>query len=162
MSKISDKKFILILLILGLIYFYIKGSSSNKNIDLSKVEFVVDGQQKTIPNYLGKKLVINFYASWCRPCMHEIPSMARTANEWQDVTFLWLSDENQELINKSRNKFNQKTFYQLTQPFSAIGIKSIPYTVIINEAGKTVYASSGELGWNDSSFKSKIREKLDL
>lgn len=160
MSKLSDKTFFLILIVIGAVYFYMKSSGGNKKVDLSKVVFTVDGQNTTLDHYKGQNLVVNFYATWCRPCMKELPAMAKTANQWDDVTFLWLNNEGEEVINKSKSRFQQTTFYSLVSSFQDIGIETIPYTAIINKDGEMVYSHSGQMNWESESFKKEILDKL--
>lgn len=161
MSKLSDKKFILILIVLGIVYFFFINRTTNESVKLDQVRFTVGDTLKSLSDYQGEQLVVNFYASWCKPCMNELPAMARTANEWEDVTFLWLTDEDNKIIERSRSQFNQSTFYQLSDRFKTIGIESIPYTVVYNKAGEVVYAAGGELNWDDPLFKSEILGKLN-
>ena len=87
--------------------------------------------------------------------------MVNTASQWDDITFIWLTDEEQKVVNQSRSKFKTDSFYQLNQSLNTIGIKSIPYTVVINAEGETVYSHSGELAWNSESFKASILDKLN-
>lgn len=162
MSKLSDKTFIIILIILGVIYFYFKGSGSNDKVDLTKVTFVVDGESKTLADYEGQNVVVNFYASWCKPCMNELPAMSKTADLWQDnVIFLWLNNEGDQVVQRSKKQFRQDTFYSLSSSFNTIGITSIPYTVILDRSGEVVFYKSGQLNWNDESFRNEILNMLD-
>jgi len=161
MSNLSDKNFLLIILVLGVIYFYFKGNGSNDKVDLSQVSFVVDGNTKTLTDYQGQNVVVNFYASWCRPCMKELPAMAQTATQWKDVTFLWLNNENESIVSMSKQEFKHDTFYLLSNSFKSIGIESIPYTAVLNKKGEVVFSKSGQLNWESESFKKEILSKLD-
>src|SRR6185437_197206 len=42
------------------------------------------GRQISVPNFGGKLLVLNFWASWCPPCVQETPSLSQFARQWKD------------------------------------------------------------------------------
>lgn len=56
------------------------------NVDLELPD--VDGKLHRLSDYRGKWLVINFWASWCTPCITELPELARYQNDHADTTQL--------------------------------------------------------------------------
>ena len=58
--------------------------------------------------YKGKKIVINYWATWCGPCIKEMPSIKRAEEilEDYDYTFLLVSDETISKISKFKNDRN--------------------------------------------------------
>lgn len=154
MSKLSDRTFIIILIIIGAIYFIYKSNTNNDNVDISKISFIANGEEKQISDYKGQNLVVNFYASWCGPCMNELPEMTQTASEWKgNITFLWLTDDSMDYINKNKSTFNQSNFFKLTGRLKDAEVKTIPFTIFINKKGEVISTASGELAWGDESFK---------
>lgn len=150
----SDKKFIIILIILGILYFVFRGGESN--VDQTKVSFQTEEGIKSFENYKGQNLVVNFYASWCGPCMNEMPALTKTPHEWNDVTFLWITSDSKKDIDKVKNRFSIDNVFEVATSFRDIGVKTIPHTIILNKKGEVVLAKGGELNWNNESFKQSI------
>lgn len=102
---------------------------------------------------LGSKIVIlNFWASWCIPCLEEIPSMIKLAQKYkpQELMFVMVNtDEENQLKNiaKTQRKFQfSESFIFVPDNKFKIADKfkfsAIPVTVIYKE-GKVIYFSNG-------------------
>lgn len=103
---------------------------------------------------------VNLWATWCPPCVAELPSMQKLYNDYGDkVTFLFVSNERKERVNAFLTKkgMNIPTF----QPTSAIPqelySRSIPATYIIGKDGLIHVDKKGAANWNSNS----VRELLD-
>lgn len=106
-----------------------KGSTNTDNIpDEEKVEMspneVVDvPQYKVVDNQIiptdGKPMIVDFSASWCRPCKHLKPIFENLAEEFRDrITFVTIDvDEHPELSQ-------------------AYNVKSVPMIVFLNKDGQ--------------------------
>jgi thiol-disulfide isomerase/thioredoxin len=59
------------------------------------------GATKTLASWKGKVLVINFWATWCAPCRHEMPLLAKLQREYEPRRFrvLYLSLEEPEVVD---------------------------------------------------------------
>jgi thiol-disulfide isomerase/thioredoxin len=54
----------------------------NISTDTSEFPFLVDGEtERTLANYRGRGVVINFWATWCAPCVREMPALDRLSAE---------------------------------------------------------------------------------
>lgn len=108
-----------------------------------------NGKTITLNSLKGKVVFINFWATWCPPCIHEMPSINELKKTFQDndkIEFLLVDVDNK--IEKS-NAFMEKKNYDLPVyvPTSAIPSEylgnSIPTTVILDKNGKIVTRIEG-------------------
>ena len=110
-------------------------------------EFTVttdDGKTITRDNFGGKLLVLNFWASWCPPCVEETPSLEEFARELgpEGVVVLGISnDRNEKLYRRFIQQFGI-TFETARDPEANIsasyGTFQIPETYLIDRNGKVV------------------------
>ena len=105
-------------------------------------------------NWKGKILVINFWATWCTPCLKEIPMFNRVQKEYapDGVQFIGIAIDNKASINKFIQKtpidypvlYGIKSTTKLVQDYgNAAGV--LPYTVFIDRAGKIQRIAPGQL-----------------
>jgi thiol-disulfide isomerase/thioredoxin len=120
----------------------------------SAPEFTIttdSGRTVSIPNFGGKILVLNFWASWCPPCVEETPSMSRFAQEYagKGVVVLGVSVDKDE---KAYRAFLQKfkpvflTAREL-KTHEDYGTFMYPETYIIDANGKVLRKYAEEVDW---------------
>ena len=102
---------------------------------------LVDGGSGKVDDFLGKWLIINYWADWCAPCIKEIPELNEFANENKDIlVFTFNFDElDQEDLAPVANKFNIKVPSLVTHPRDIWGIQTppaVPATFFINPNGE--------------------------
>ena len=111
----------------------------------------------TIQNFKGKNLFINYWATWCNPCLAEMPYMAELYEKYkdeEDIIFLFLSREELKTI---KNYIPQDENLQRLPIFKVItddeffATSGIPTTFIINSDGEVVVKDLGTAFWNDES-----------
>ena len=123
----------------------LKGLNTN-NIDFNELQ--------------NKVVFINFWATWCPPCVAEMPSMQAVYNDYKDkVTFLFVTNENWEKVAKfyTKNGYDLPTYNQLTRRPVLFESNSIPTTFILSKKGKIVVKKKGAANWNSK----KTRKLLD-
>ncbi|PWI30440.1 thiol-disulfide oxidoreductase [Flavobacteriaceae bacterium LYZ1037] len=108
----------------------------------------------------GKVIVINFWATWCPPCIAEMPSLEALYESYnEDVVFLFVSNEEPKVIQKFINK--NKYSFQFHTPKAAnpklFQVSSIPRTFIIDKSGYIVIDKTGAANWNSEG----VREQLN-
>jgi peroxiredoxin len=98
----------------------------------------LDGNTHRLESYRGQRVVINFWASWCGPCISEIPAFSRFAEEHPDVPVLGLSTDRHE-----RDAAGAADRMGIPYPVMMAGsvaatynIRSLPTTVIVDEDGR--------------------------
>ena len=126
----------------------------------------LDGKLVNMEDYRGKVIFLNFWATWCMPCVAELPSINKLYNQFKDdnIIFLLVSNENSEKVKsyKTRKKYDIP-FYIIDEDGSVphqYYSRSIPTTFIINKEGKVVKASLGAEDWDDKEFVETLKKML--
>lgn len=116
----------------------------------------------------GKPIIIDFFATWCKPCNRELSAIAEVYEEWQEETGVKLvavSIDQAQNVNKvaplvAENEWPWETV--LLDPNSdfkrALGIQMIPYTLIVDGQGNIVYKHNGYTDGAEEELIEKVRE----
>ena len=111
----------------------------------------------TLQNFKGKNLFINYWATWCNPCLAEMPYMAELYENFkdeEDIIFLYLSREKLETIKNYIPKdesLQQLPIYKIITDDEFFATSGIPTTFIINSDGEVIVKDLGSAFWNDDS-----------
>ncbi len=114
-------------------------------------------------DFTGKVTVINFWATWCPPCVEEIPSLNRLKKKMQDRPFELISinyAENKQTILNFLNNVNVEypvlmdTNGEFAKQWHVI---TYPSTFIINTQGKIVYGVNSAIAWDDPQLIEMLR-----
>lgn len=112
----------------------------------------------------GKVILINFWATWCPPCIAEMPNLQLLYDDYKDeVEFLFVSNESIEVINAflDKNTYDFKVYKALTDYPNFFNIKSIPRTFLIDKEGNVVIDKTGAANWNSDSVRKVIDSLLN-
>ncbi|MES2625094.1 MAG: TlpA disulfide reductase family protein, partial [Pseudomonadota bacterium] len=111
----------------------------------------LQGEPLELSAYAGKKVFLNYWATWCAPCIREIPSIARAAGilEQENFVFLLASDESVETIGDflADREFTGN-FIKLNGYFGSHGIDAVPSSVLFDETGAIVKSWPGAFEWD--------------
>jgi len=116
-----------------------------------------------LEQYKGKVVFINNWASWCPPCIAEMPSIQTLKNNLknEDIVFLMVSyDESQDkALNFIKKKnFDFDVYFPGTKyPFHT---KSIPATFILDKNGVVVASHSGMANFDNPELVKKIKDLI--
>lgn len=120
----------------------------------------LQGQPVELTAYAGKKVFLNYWATWCAPCIREIPSIARAGAELEDegYVFLLASDESLDTISDfiAEREFDGK-FVKLNKFFGAWGINAVPSSELYDESGNLVVTWAGAFEWDSPEMLEAIR-----
>ena len=124
------------------------------------------GKLINMEDYKGKVIFLNFWATWCMPCVAELPSINKLYKEFknQNIVFLLISNEQLEKVARYHKKKKYEVPFYIIDNDGAIPqqyySRSIPTTFIINKEGKIVKVSIGAEDWDDKKFIDTIKKML--
>ena len=135
-----------------------KKSGAKKALEFDTIQ-LKDLTGKTINRnmYSGKTIFINFWATWCKPCLEEMPSIERAQEILKDknIEFLFASDETTEHIEKFKTDHAYSFNYVTVENMGTLNIAGLPTTFIFNPTGKLVFSEMGYRRWDS-------KENIDL
>ena len=120
----------------------------------------LEGEKLNLTDSEGKVILINFWATWCPPCVAEMPSLQSLYTDYGDrVDFYFVSMENPEKIAPFMEKkgYDFPVFIPVQEVPAAIRSNSLPTTYVISKKGDIVIDKSGAADWNSK----KVRKLLD-
>ena len=121
-----------------------------------------DGNPVRLSDYLGKPIVLNFWASWCGPCQMEMPHFEQAYLDMgEDIHFVMVNMTGGRETQKSAQEFLDETGYTFPVFFDLdmeaaynYGVYSLPMTVFIDEAGNVQDLAIGAI--DEATLLSKI------
>jgi thiol-disulfide isomerase/thioredoxin len=115
----------------------------------------LDGKAHRLADYRGKVVLVNFWATWCPPCLAELPSMQRLADQMAPEAFEILA------INVEESPFRVSKFVKLIglrlsvllddkgETFQAWGGSVYPTSFVLDREGRVRHVAYGPLEWDD-------------
>ncbi len=107
-----------------------------------------DGKEISLESFRGKIVLLDFWATWCVPCLESLPAVERFYRETRDKDLVILSvDEDEEPRKaaqfwKSHNEPWQN-YHGSDQAMKQFPVHGIPYFVLIDRSGKVVFSHAG-------------------
>ncbi|WP_126244193.1 TlpA family protein disulfide reductase [Chitinophaga rhizosphaerae] len=107
----------------------------------------LNGQPVVSSALRGKLVLIQFWASWCRPCMEEMPEMKKINEKYSDSPFKLISfsiDKDSLACRKAieKNAMNWTQVYGDNKLYNDMSYYPIPQLYLIDKTGRTIYNST--------------------
>lgn len=119
----------------------------------------------SLADFAGRPLVVNFWASWCPPCVREMPEIETVYQSLQSqIAFLGInvSDEREDALELMRQ--TGVSYLQATDPDGVIqlrlGAVVMPTTLFVSSEGEVLDRWQGIL--DESSLRDKIAENFEI
>lgn len=125
------------------------------------------GGSVSLADLKGQVVLLNFWASWCPPCLHEMPSMTRLKNQFSDQKFEILAVNLAEQVQDFEPflKDNPVNFPVLLDPQGQAikdwRIMAYPTTYLIDKQGQIRYALFGGTEWDQPHHVERIQQLLN-
>jgi len=138
------------LIITNSFLFLILGCTTQQS-ELDKIELLtLEGKPIRMTDYQGKTVFINFWATWCKPCVREMPTIAKAKEQLSgkmNVVFLFPSNEEVDRIREFKEKRGFDFNFVRVQNLEALNIQALPTTFIFNPEGKLIFSEAGFRDW---------------
>lgn len=126
---------------------------------------LVDEQNNLISfsDLKGEVIIINFWATWCPPCVAEMPDFDALYRSFNSkVKFLFVSNESfeKQLRFKSKNDYKMQLYQPVTNPPEELESNSLPTSFLIDRKGNIVIKKVGSADWNSDKVRILITSLL--
>ena len=125
----------------------------------------LEGNAFDLDKQKGNVVILNIWATWCKPCIAEFESLEKVKEKFQDrnIKIIAVSNEDLKLINKflDKRKYNLK-FIKLNGDLSYFNAYSLPTTVVFDKSGEEAFRLTGGVDFNTNNFINKIIEIENL
>lgn len=127
----------------------------------------LDGRPLSLESFAGKVLLVNFWATWCEPCVEEMPSLQRLRDRLDGARFEVLA------VNYMEGEPRIRAFVQRVPvrfPIvrdtdgavaKAWGARVFPSSFLLDAAHRRRYVAAGSLDWAGPTTEPVLRELLD-
>lgn len=128
----------------------------------------LDGREVTLGDFKGKVILINFWAGWCGPCLHEMPSIASLYQKLAPRGFVVLApamdDEPSVGVNTLKRVLPQIPFPifagQKSELAERFPLSALPHTVVLDKELVVQFSQAGEVNWSHSAAVQLIERLL--
>ena len=125
------------------------------------------GKKTDLAKQKGKIFIVNFWATWCPPCVEEIPALSRFWDKYrtrEDVELYAISvDKDWKTIDDFMAK-NPSTIPLFHDPGAAtakrFGTTQYPETYIINDKGRVLFRVQGAVDWSNADVRARIEQLI--
>jgi peroxiredoxin len=129
----------------------------------------VDGNQHRLADYRGKVVAINFWATWCPPCLREMPSMQRLWDQLKQKDFVILAidvGEDDETVFRFTIALDTPLEFPLLLDLDGKivaqwPVLGLPTTFIVDKQGRVAYRAVGGREWDHPDFSRVITALID-
>ncbi len=142
-----------------------KTISTTEIMDLSGIKFKdVSGNIVDLGTLKDKVVFLNFWATWCPPCLAEMPSVNKLYNQFKDdknVVFIMVDADGD--FAKSQKYMDRKGYempvYQIASHIPEVIFKgSLPTTVVFDKKGRISYSEAGAANYASDKFVEFIKK----
>ncbi len=123
-------------------------------------------REQSLIDYRGKVVLVNFWASWCPPCIYEMPVLVHLQKQLADRPFEILA------LNVGEKKYRVRKFVKLinfdlpvlldtsSNTFNQWGVKTLPTSFLVGADGRIRYMVRGDPDWEDENTLALIDKLL--
>jgi thiol-disulfide isomerase/thioredoxin len=131
------------------------------------LETTAEGATETIADILkanpGKPVLVNLWATWCAPCLKELPTLDRLAAETKGKLVVVPLSQDMEGWRKVSDAFTPAKYPNLSTRVESqmqfgfkLGARGLPLTILYGADGKEVWRYAGDRDWSSPESRAKI------
>ncbi len=121
----------------------------------------LNNQIHTLKEFKDKPILINVWATWCPPCVAELPSLAKLYKaRGNEVFFIFLAEDEPSKVQNFLKQRNLEipVFFAVTPRPPMLKSSSIPTTFIIDKNGVIKVRKTGAMDWNTEKVKNLLKK----
>ena len=139
-------------------------------IPASDVPFMSeDGEEMTLADYQGQHVVLNFWATWCAPCRHEMPHLSalQDAMGGDDLSVVTIATGRNPLPGMQRffadiDVDNLPLHTDARQSLArGMGVLGLPVTIILDPDGNEIARMQGDADWSSDNARAILATLID-
>lgn len=120
----------------------------------------LNGNPVSLEQFRGKRILVNYWATWCTPCLHEFPSLVKAQEILSDDNYVFLFPSTDH-VDKIK-EFNKKQeyplqFLSLNQSLDKLNIYALPSTFIFKTDGSLYKRVDGATDWSSVEIIEMLR-----
>lgn len=121
-----------------------------------------NGETVNLKEAEGKVILINFWATWCPPCIAEMPDFQKVYQDYKDkVEFFFITNDEWNLVNKFEEKRKyQLPYYKAMSGNETLNASVLPTTFLISKKGEIVMKKTGVADWNSDKFRQMLDDLI--
>ncbi len=129
----------------------------------------INGNTVSMDDFKGRLVILNFWASWCNPCISEIPSLASLVKRFNGQISLIAVSEDEKLSDlqaflKSFPELKSNNIYvvfdESRELMTKYGTERLPESYLIGKQGKLIKKVVGSIDWHTPHSEEFIKEHL--
>ena len=139
--------------------------TANKGKSVPSIEIKApDGTMTKLSDMKGKPLLVNLWATWCIPCVKELPALDALAARNGAIQVVAVSEdmEGERVVAPFLAKRGLKTLKPYLDPTNALLLQlkepGLPVTILYDSQGKEVWRMRGDLDWTGPTAKALIAQ----
>jgi len=126
----------------------------------------IQGNPHNLTDYKGKVVPISFWASWCRPCLEEMPSLVKLKEKYADKLEILAVNIREDKATIEKFTEPMKINFPLLQDKNSDTVKNwkvyvYPSNYIVDKEGKLRFAATGSMDWQGNEEESAIESLLE-
>jgi peroxiredoxin len=129
----------------------------------------INNQEINVTDYLGSDLIIiDFWASWCAPCLRLLPELEKIHSENDEVTLLAISIDNPRSVNRAKSLIRSQRYTFVTlfdtnqEIMKQFQVTTVPHTFLISPSGEILYEHTGYTRGDEEKLKAEITRQLSI
>ncbi len=128
-----------------------------------------DGKNHKISDFKGKIIILNFWATWCPPCVAEMPSLNNLAETFPDQELVIIPlCQDIKLLEDAKRLYDNKKLSKLhlyfdknSQGVKSLGVKGLPTTFILDRDGYLIGKLQGGTEWDHYEVLDLIQSYIE-